>query len=350
MFRKLLSAVTSTAVVAGMVSAGVIATATPAAADVPNPTLVGCGIPITLVMDASGSIDGTEATAMRTASKAFLSGLEGTGSTARIVQFAQTSQQIAARVPITTGANLTALNNAIDNVGGNGYKNSAVGNTTNWETALWRTYSEPIPGNKGLVVFLTDGDPNTVGGVNGSGTSSATDTVATSAAEVYADLLKTAGNRMLGVGIGMTNAGQQGRLKQVTGPNLLVTPPNIPANATINDFDAIVTTDFTDLANALKRIAVSLCGGTVTVTKKTTPATPGTYDPQGNWPFTMKVTPGTAPTNYTWLQPPALPVTPCPARPHLRPRSDLRQQPRAWSRSSTPRRTRPPVPCASPKT
>ena len=244
MFKKVLSAATSTAVVAGLVSAGAVATATPAAAaPAANPNLIGCGIPITLVMDASGSISGDEITAMRSASKAFLAGLEDTGSTARIVEFAQTSKQLISRRDVA-GAGLTQLNAAIDS-----YKSGGIGTTTNWESPLWRTFDEPIPGNKGLVVFLTDGDPNTVGGVNGSGTSGATATAATNAAEVYANQLKTAGNRMLGVGIGLSNTGQQDRLKQVTGPNLVT---SIPANATINDFDAVVTDNFDDLSAALE--------------------------------------------------------------------------------------------------
>ncbi len=293
MLRKVLSAVTSTAVAAGLASAGVMVAAAPASATVaPNPNLVGCGIPITLVMDASGSISGDEITAMRAASKAFLAGLEDTGSTARIVEFAQTSKQLISRRDVA-GAGLTQLNTAIDS-----YKSGGLGTTTNWESPLWRTFDEPIPGNKGLVVFLTDGDPNTVGGVDGSGTSGATATAATNAAEVYANQLKTAGNRMLGVGIGLSNTGQQDRLKQVTGPNLVT---SIPANATINDFDAVVTNNFDDLSAALKRVAVALCGGTVSVTKQTD--TSGSFEPQGNWPFTMQVTPGEAPGDYTWLQP-----------------------------------------------
>jgi len=125
---------------------------------VTNPQIEGCGIPVTLVMDASGSIDSTEAAQMRSASTAFLNGLNDTGSSARIIEFAQTSKQLLERKPIS-GQGLSDLLAAVAS-----YKSGGLGSTTNWESALWRTSAEPIPGN-GLVVFMTDGDPNTIGGV-----------------------------------------------------------------------------------------------------------------------------------------------------------------------------------------
>ncbi|MDI9627194.1 MAG: hypothetical protein QM286_01385, partial [Acidobacteriota bacterium] len=110
MFRKLLSGATSTAVVAGLVSAGAVATAAPAAAvtpaAAPNPTLAGCGIPITLVLDASSSIssDGnpSEQKQVKDAAIAFLEGLKDTGSTSRVIQFSGTTAQISPRRAISS--------------------------------------------------------------------------------------------------------------------------------------------------------------------------------------------------------------------------------------------------------
>ena len=81
------------------------------------------------------------------------------------MEFAQTSKQLIERKSIE-GQGLADLLAAVAS-----YKSGGLGNTTNWESPLWRTFAEPIPGNKGLVVFMTDGDPNTVGDVNGSPTS-----------------------------------------------------------------------------------------------------------------------------------------------------------------------------------
>ncbi len=292
--RKVLSAVTSAGVVASLITIATASSvnATPAPT---NPKIEGCGIPITLVMDASGSIGGDEITAMRSAASAFLNGLKDTGSTARIVEFATTSKESIARQDIA-GQGLTDLLTTVA-----GYKSAGLGNTTNWESPLWRTLEEPIPGNKGLVVFMTDGDPNTVGDVNGSPVSQPGTQQSADAAEVYSNQLKTAGNRMLAVGIGTTNAGQQDRLKQISGPTLV--SPTVPANATINDFDAVVTNNFDDLTAAMKRVAASLCGGSVTIRKLADADNPGDFQPAGGWKFDANVSPGTVPDDFTWVQP-----------------------------------------------
>jgi hypothetical protein len=252
-------------------------------------------------MDASGSINSSERTAMRNASKAFLDGLADTGSSARILDFSATSRQIAARTDITTGPDLTSLKDAIDN----GYYNGGgSGGTTNWESPLWRTGQNDAPLTDGLVVFLTDGDPNTTGDVNGSATSYPVGAqAATDAAQVYSDALKTSppSNRMLAVGIGMSsdpNSAQAGRLKQISGPQFKT---SLGATETINDVDVLVTSNFDTLKDALKRVASSLCGGSITVTKQTDDS--GSYAPAGGWDFSARVTPGSVPADFEWVRP-----------------------------------------------
>ncbi len=301
MLRKVLAAAgTTLGVIAGTAAIGVIpatANITPPPTPVANPSLEGCGIPITLVMDASGSVYGYQSE-MKTAAKAFLSGLEDTSSSARIVDFSTTARQIAARTDIR-GAGLTSLEDAIDTkyyVGGDS------GGMTNWQMPLWLTNSEPIPAD-GLVVFLTDGDPNTVGGFNGIPVTYPSSQDATNAAQVYSDLLKTDGNRVLAVGIGMNSnpdSDQAKRLKQISGP-LFTT--SVGATDTINSFDVLVTDDFDALEPALMRVASSLCGGSITVKKSTDVAKAGTYEPAGDWTFSAKVTPGTVPDDFTWMKP-----------------------------------------------
>ena len=87
MFRKLLSGLTSTAVVAGLATAGAVAVAAPAAAvdtfNIPpykdsqnNPTLASqCGLDFGLVLDASGSIGDTGIANLKTAADAFVDAL-----------------------------------------------------------------------------------------------------------------------------------------------------------------------------------------------------------------------------------------------------------------------------------
>ena len=307
MFRKFLGALTSTAVVAGLATAGVVATATPAAATVDtgvtNPDVSGCGIPITLVLDASTSIAGQEEDDVRDAAKAFLSGLKDTGSSARIIQFSRSSKEMIGRTPIESGTNLGLLNDSIDNDYPNRalYPNGVGPNGTNWESPLWRTYEEqPDPG-KGLVVFVTDGEPNATGAKPLNPVLGQDAQVATDAAKVYSDLLKTAGNRMLAVGVGMSNsASARDRLRQISGPDLV---SSVGANQTINDFDVLVTDDFAELTESLKRVATSLCGGSITLKKMTDDAEADTWAAVAGWTFRAEIQGATVGTDFDWVKP-----------------------------------------------
>ena len=100
MFRKLLGGLTSTAVVAGLVTAGAVATASPAAAvpavpQVPgfdtqtaNPDLASkCGLNFGLVLDSSGSIGDTGMVNLKLAADAFVESLVDTGSKASVTSF-----------------------------------------------------------------------------------------------------------------------------------------------------------------------------------------------------------------------------------------------------------------------
>ena len=74
--------------------------ASPASAAVPtapNPPIAdSCGLTVTLVLDASGSIDSSNAVAdVRGAATAFLDSLRNTGSSARVTQFATVSAELA---------------------------------------------------------------------------------------------------------------------------------------------------------------------------------------------------------------------------------------------------------------
>ncbi len=53
----------------------------------------------------------------------------------------------------------------------------------------------------------------------------------------------------------------------------------------------------------MKRVAASLCGGSVTVRKYADADNPGDFQPAGGWKFDATVSPGTVPDDFTWVQP-----------------------------------------------
>ena len=165
----------------GLVSVGAhtpAAAATPA----PNPPIAkACGIDITLVLDASGSVSSSKAVEqVRDAAEAFLDALADTGSTARVIQFASIAEELAERDVVTSasldddaafGRSIVRYYNpipprpsdvqikrynggAISSAGSFSSSNSS-NQYTNWDQVLDLT--ETDPGD--LVVFVTDGDP-----------------------------------------------------------------------------------------------------------------------------------------------------------------------------------------------
>lgn len=85
-----------------LVPAAVVTGAAPASAattPVPNPEIAdSCGLDVTLVLDASGSISSSHAVDdVRDAPSTFLDALSNTDSTARVTQFASLSQELAPR-------------------------------------------------------------------------------------------------------------------------------------------------------------------------------------------------------------------------------------------------------------
>lgn len=170
---------------AGLVAAGTVALpATTAVADVPtdpNPPIAkACGIDVTLILDASGSVNSSHAVEnVRDAGRSFLGALQDTNSTARVIQFATVSQQLADRGLIDAnsmaaggafGQAISGYYNPIPPVGGvavkslnsngnptqpNGWSNSSSNQYTNWQQTLKQTASD----DPDLVVFVTDGDP-----------------------------------------------------------------------------------------------------------------------------------------------------------------------------------------------
>ncbi len=194
---------------------------------VANPALgQSCGIDIALVADVSGSIDDTEMATMKAALTSFANAFDGTPTVFSLTQFADTATilQNFSRTPAQMAGDIAA-------VGGDG--------STNWEDGLEKAFStfDPRPSKPNLIVFASDGNPTEPG----------SDSEALEAAILKANEIKTAGTRIIAVGIG-------GGL-------------NVSNLEDISSADAVYTSDFATLAADLAALAADLCGGTITVNK-----------------------------------------------------------------------------------
>ncbi|MCU0296736.1 MAG: VWA domain-containing protein, partial [Candidatus Nanopelagicales bacterium] len=271
-----------------------------------------CGLDAALILDASGSIQSAGAVnTVRNAGRDLTAALKDTNSTLRITQFATFSGQLSSRVPVnaaTTGAG-GALSTALTNYytpppprpagvtiyNGNQMQNSAL-TWTNWEDGI-KGIDTPE-----LAIYITDGDPTAY---NASATRTNVNTpstgVALDNAITQANALKTAGTRMLvvGVGNGLTSSSSQDRLKKISGP-LLEKSAAALAGKTINQVDAVAFTDFAALGAFLRSVVTSLCGNSVTVQKLAQSSAGADYLPAPGWDITVEPT---VTGGYTWVDP-----------------------------------------------
>jgi hypothetical protein len=229
----------------------------------PNPALPStCGIDIALVADTSGSIDGTELQQQKDAFNGFIDALlPGTPTNMAVVDF-----DTDATVTQGFTASASALHTAV-----NGFVSSGL---TNWEDAIRdaRLLFPNRADKPDLIVFASDGDPNTIG--SNGGTSFVGEEAAMHAAIVQADLAKNAGIRILALGLG--------------------TDPEISNLESISSFDAVTTTNFAGLEDDLFNLAVELCGGQISVHKLIdadgNPLTTGDQTSTSGWNFNANVT------------------------------------------------------------
>ena len=230
-----------------------------------NPVLAQtCGLDIVLVIDTSGSIDGTELAQLKQAYNDFIDILlPGTPSEIAIVDF-----DTAGTVISGFSTNTTTLHTAVNGL--------VSGGLTNWEDAI-RDGRGLFPNRldkPDLMIFGSDGNPNTVG-TNGF-TSLVGENAAMQAAITEANLTKSAGIRIETIGIG--------------------TDPTVSNLESISSFDAVTTTPFSQLGAELQDLAEELCGGTVSVHKLIdadgNPLTTGDQTSTSGWMFTTNVTSG----------------------------------------------------------
>jgi hypothetical protein len=296
-----------------------------------NPPIEGsCGVDVTLVLDASGSIESSHAVNdVRDAADAFLDSLNNTDSTARVTQFATVSQQLAPRTSIDDaslaqgGALRSAINgyynpkpprpggvnfwqydgsgNALDSR--NYRQNNSLNQYTNWDQGL----DQADQGASELVVFITDGDPtafdfNQPGDPFDPGPPPdvAVQTDRSNAAQVTIDRaveeanqIKTGAtsSRMLAVGVGqaLSSNASRDRLVAISGPQV-VRNADLASIDSINDVDVALVTDFGDLAQFLRQVVLELCSPSLTIRKLAQSAGSADYDPAPGWDMTVTPT------------------------------------------------------------
>ncbi|PWC03924.1 hypothetical protein DCE94_06950 [Agromyces badenianii] len=307
-----------------------------AAEPAPNPSIPAqCGLGVTLVLDASGSVQQSNAVgAVRTAAESFLTAFSDTGSTARVLQFASLSEQLAPRATVDAAslAPNGAFREAIDgyynpipqrpasvaiksfnsgNPANAGSWSSANSSTqyTNWD----QSFSQASTDAGDLVVYVTDGDPTAYDfdragdpfdpgpppdvGV-GTNRNSTVLGVTMDRAVESANAAKAAGARVLALGVGaaLQNSDSQQRLTQIAGPNIA----RSMAEFDIETTDVALVSDFDDLAQAVRELVLDLCSPSLTIRKLAQSASDGSYQPAEGWDMTVEPT---VPGGFGWVLP-----------------------------------------------
>jgi uncharacterized repeat protein (TIGR01451 family) len=225
----------------------------------PNPDLTTtCGLDVILVLDESGSLLTYQQT-VRDSVRGLLEALSGTGSRVALVEF-----NLDARTPLGP-AYIDLTNEANGPLSPTGQLSLYLDNNyvpngyTNWDAALGKVAEiNSSQGRAPLVIFFTDSDPNVytnqfgsiVGGDDGRALEEAIEA---------ANGVKAQGSHLFVVGVGDVTT--ESRLVAISGPERF---PDANAPFTASDY---TLTDYAQLTTALRQIAFSLCGPSVTVTK-----------------------------------------------------------------------------------
>jgi uncharacterized repeat protein (TIGR01451 family) len=259
-----------------------------------------CGLNVVLVLDESGSIASTPgATAhVREAATAFVEALSGTGSRAAIVAFSRTAR-VGVQYDIVNQGSLPTFTNFINT----GYHpvNDTAHAGTNWQAAFEEVKALNLARPANLVVFVTDGDPNTFNNSFGGVTTRADEDGTAEAmipAAAAADGVKAAQSRVFAVGVGaaVNNTHSAARLTAVSGDKKFETGGDFATS------DYSLVSDFSELADELRAIVTGACAPSLTITKWV--AAPGgtdyTSDAPG-WQFTGTLS--TSSGSHEWVEP-----------------------------------------------
>jgi uncharacterized repeat protein (TIGR01451 family) len=326
-------------------------TALAATVPAPNPPIAeACGVNVTLVLDASGSIESAGAVGdVRDSARAFLDALADTNSRARVVDFGTVARQTAPMDLVTTaslqpgGRHATALSDYYNpkpplqpGESGHRYKGSgSVSSTgsyqngsdpqyTNWDQALHLSRGDAT----NLIVFVTDGEPSAMdadqpgdpfykagqnppnvlyGLDSGSAINAALDR-----AVQEANVAKSQGTRIMAIGVGSafgsgSNANRD-RLIQVAGPQVVTDATQI---TDLNAVDVAMVEDFGQLQAVLRSVVTQLCSPSLTIRKVAQAPGDATFQPAAGWSITVDPAVSTvANPPFSWVQPAGAPVGP----------------------------------------
>lgn len=317
-----------------LVLAGAVAIAQPAAAATPdaNPTIPRqCGLDVTLVLDASGSVQSSNAVgAVRSAADAFLTAFQDTGSSARVLQFGSLAEVLAGRAVVSqesmgdggafrdavdeyypaperpAGVTIRSFNSGSITASGSFSTSNTSTQYTNWDQAMRLTAEDPGD----LVVFVTDGDPTgydfraTGDPFRPPDVAVRTDRNATISAETLdrsvtsANAVKAADARVLAIGVGnaLQNAASVQRLTQMSGDDVARSIADFDVETT----DVALVADFNDLAAAVRSLVLDLCSPSLTVRKLAQTQDDAAYSPAEGWDIT---TTPTVPGGFAWVLP-----------------------------------------------
>lgn len=327
-----------------------LAVDSPAAADVPSdanpPIEQSCGLDVTLVLDASGSVSSSHAVEdVRDAGSTLLDALTNTNSTARVTQFASLSEQLAPRTGIddaalerdgALGQAVTDYYNpipprpgqvTIESYDGSGnaqndsnYRTSNGSNQyTNWDQGLDQAGSDPGE----LVIFVTDGDPTGFDfdrsadpfdqgpppDVAVNTNRSEANTVTMDRAVQGANGIKASGARVLTIGVGsaLNSSSSVGRLQRISGPQV-VRDDDLADVDDLNQIDVALITEFEDLSQFMRSLVLQLCSPSLTVRKLAQTAGDAAYTPRQGWDITVTPeVPGGS--GFDWILPDTAPAT-----------------------------------------
>lgn len=277
---------------------------------VTNPDLqASCGLDVILILDESGSISGTEITAVRNAAQAFVNGLMNTGSRLAIVEFNSVARRPISYTEVTTSNASTIFMPYIHGTASGGHafrynpqEPSGVPASTNWDDALEE--AKLINFNDGfapLVVFITDGEPTAYNYDADGETGGFVSSISSQSlwrAIIEANAIKNQGAHILAIGVGLTTTGAV-QLAAVSGIDFYTS-----GTLNITTTDLVVVTNFSALQTELAKVAVQLCQSSLVIKKQVNNGDGQGYVAAPGWQFTTNVAvTGGNPAAYQWVLP-----------------------------------------------
>lgn len=220
-----------------------------------------CGLKVALVMDLSGSMNGS-VPALKSAADTFVNSLQGTPSSMARFTFSDYSPATrgGANAPglasVSTTADATAFKNTYAS-----WTNATANGSTNWDRALY----EPalVTEKYDLAVVITDGMPTRYGTPSGTGGNGSLTRLRELENGIFsANALKAQDTRVLAVGVGNGTSGNAGQnLASLSGPTKY-------DGSNIADADYFQEADFAGAGAALRRLALANCTPALSVVKQ----------------------------------------------------------------------------------